>query len=64
MEHKVKALILAAGKGTRLRTEGCDIPKVMRICLLYTSLGYIAVAAVKYHTLTHKGRSIRHNAHN
>ncbi len=26
----MKALVLAAGKGTRLRTEGCDLPKVMR----------------------------------
>ena len=34
MDHKVKALVLAAGKGTRLQTEGVDLPKV---CLLYTS---------------------------
>ena len=27
----VKALILAAGKGTRLRTEGVDLPKVLRL---------------------------------
>jgi bifunctional UDP-N-acetylglucosamine pyrophosphorylase/glucosamine-1-phosphate N-acetyltransferase/UDP-N-acetylglucosamine pyrophosphorylase len=27
---QVKAVILAAGKGTRLRTEGCDLPKVLR----------------------------------
>ena len=27
----LKALILAAGKGTRLRTEGIDLPKVMRL---------------------------------
>jgi len=26
----VKAVVLAAGKGTRLRTEGTDLPKVMR----------------------------------
>ena len=31
MEHKIKALVLAAGKGTRLQTEGCDLPKVMRL---------------------------------
>jgi bifunctional N-acetylglucosamine-1-phosphate-uridyltransferase/glucosamine-1-phosphate-acetyltransferase GlmU-like protein len=29
--HKhIKAVVLAAGKGTRLQTEGCDLPKVMR----------------------------------
>ena len=27
---KLKAVVLAAGKGTRLQTEGCDLPKVMR----------------------------------
>ena len=26
----LKAIVLAAGKGTRMRTEGCDLPKVMR----------------------------------
>lgn len=30
MEH-MKALVLAAGKGTRLHTEGVDLPKVMRL---------------------------------
>ena len=30
MDHNVKALVLAAGKGTRLQTEGIDLPKVMR----------------------------------
>lgn len=30
MEH-MKALVLAAGKGTRLQTEGIDLPKVMRL---------------------------------
>lgn len=28
--EQVKAIILAAGKGTRLRTEGIDLPKVLR----------------------------------
>lgn len=28
---KLYSIILAAGKGTRLRTEGCDLPKVMRL---------------------------------
>ena len=31
MEKAVKAIILAAGKGTRLQTEGVDAPKVMRL---------------------------------
>ncbi len=26
----IKAIVLAAGKGTRLQTEGCSLPKVMR----------------------------------
>ena len=26
----IKALVLAAGKGTRLQTEGIDLPKVLR----------------------------------
>ena len=26
----LKAIVLAAGKGTRMRTDGCDLPKVMR----------------------------------
>ncbi len=30
MSHEVKALVLCAGKGTRLQTEGIDLPKVMR----------------------------------
>ena len=30
MNKPVKAIVLAAGRGTRLRTEGCDLPKVMR----------------------------------
>lgn len=29
--NQIKALVLAAGKGTRLRTEGIDLPKVMRL---------------------------------
>ena len=33
MDQKIKAVVLAAGKGTRLRTEGCDLPKVMREAL-------------------------------
>ena len=30
MNKPRKAVVLAAGKGTRLRTEGVDLPKVMR----------------------------------
>jgi len=29
----IKAVVLAAGKGTRLQTEGSDLPKVMRLAL-------------------------------
>ena len=29
--ENMKALVLAAGKGTRLQTEGIDLPKVMRL---------------------------------
>lgn len=31
MDKKLKAVVLAAGKGTRLQTEGVEIPKVMRL---------------------------------
>ncbi len=31
MKSRIKAIVLAAGKGTRLQTEGCDLPKVMRL---------------------------------
>ena len=30
MDNKLKAVVLAAGKGTRLQTEGISLPKVMR----------------------------------
>ena len=30
MNRNLKAVILAAGKGTRLQTEGCSLPKVLR----------------------------------
>ena len=30
MYQEIKALVLCAGKGTRLQTEGVDLPKVMR----------------------------------
>lgn len=41
MENKLKAVVLAAGKGTRLRTEGCDLPKVMRQALGKPLLYYV-----------------------
>ena len=41
MNHEIKAVILAAGKGTRLQTEGCDLPKVMRQALGRPLLGYV-----------------------
>jgi bifunctional N-acetylglucosamine-1-phosphate-uridyltransferase/glucosamine-1-phosphate-acetyltransferase GlmU-like protein len=31
MKKNMKAIVLAAGKGTRLQTENCDLPKVMRL---------------------------------
>ena len=31
MSKPMKAIVLAAGKGTRLRTEGVDLPKVLRV---------------------------------
>ncbi len=45
----LKAIVLAAGKGTRMRADGCDLPKVMRLAngqpLLYyvlDALNFIA----------------------
>lgn len=39
--ENLKAVILAAGKGTRLATEGCDLPKVMRLALGKPLIGYV-----------------------
>lgn len=39
--ENLKALILAAGKGTRLATEGIDLPKVMRLALGKPLIGYV-----------------------
>lgn len=41
---QIKALILAAGKGTRLRTEGIDLPKVMRLAGGKPLLGHVLSA--------------------
>lgn len=42
--EKCRAIVLAAGKGTRLRTEGCDLPKVMREALGRPLLYYVLSA--------------------
>ncbi len=39
--ENIKAVVLAAGKGTRLRTEGCDLPKVMRLAAGKPLLSYV-----------------------
>ena len=44
MDHTVKALVLAAGKGTRLQTEGIDLPKVMRLAAGRPLLHYVLSA--------------------
>ena len=44
MDHTVKALVLAAGKGTRLQTEGIDLPKVMRLANGKPLLHYVLSA--------------------
>ena len=38
---KLKAVVLAAGKGTRMRTDGCDLPKVMRTACGQPLLHYV-----------------------
>ena len=40
----LKALVLAAGKGTRLQTEGIDLPKVMRLADGKPLLHYVLTA--------------------
>ena len=40
-ENKLKAVVLAAGKGTRMHTEGVDLPKVMRQALGRPLLHYV-----------------------
>ncbi len=41
MSQPLKAIVLAAGKGTRLRTEGVDLPKVLRQAQGRPLLGYV-----------------------
>ena len=40
----LKTIVLAAGKGTRLQTEGVDLPKVMRLALGKPLLHYVLAA--------------------
>ncbi len=44
MSQNVKALVLCAGKGTRLQTEGIDLPKVMRLADGKPLLHYVLAA--------------------
>lgn len=44
MSKPMKAIVLAAGKGTRLRTEGVDLPKVLRLAAGKPLLGYVLEA--------------------
>ncbi len=44
MSQNVKALVLCAGKGTRLQTEGIDLPKVMRLADGKPLLHYVLTA--------------------
>lgn len=41
MSEQLKAIVLAAGKGTRLRTEGIDLPKVLREAAGRPLLSYV-----------------------
>ncbi len=44
MMKDIKAVVLAAGKGTRLQTEGVEIPKVMRLAAGKPLLRYVCDA--------------------
>lgn len=44
LNHQIKALVLAAGKGTRLQTEGITLPKVMRRAAGRPLLDYVLEA--------------------
>lgn len=41
MTEPIKAIVLAAGKGTRLHTEGVDLPKVLRVAAGRSLLEYV-----------------------
>ena len=41
MSEQLKAIVLAAGKGTRLRTEGIDLPKALRLANSKPLLGHV-----------------------
>lgn len=41
MNEPIKAIVLAAGKGTRLHTEGVDLPKVLRVAAGRPLLSYV-----------------------
>lgn len=41
MSEPLKAVVLAAGKGTRLRTEGIDLPKALRLANGKPLLGHV-----------------------
>ncbi len=43
-DTKLKAVVLAAGKGTRLQTEGSDLPKVMRLAAGRPLLAHVLAA--------------------
>lgn len=44
MIENLKAVVLAAGKGTRLHTEGVEVPKVMRLAAGRPLLAYVCEA--------------------
>ena len=44
MSEQVKAVVLAAGKGTRLQQEGITLPKVMRLAAGRPLLSYVLEA--------------------
>ena len=43
--ENLKTIILAAGKGTRMRTDGSELPKVMRLALGKPLISYVLAAA-------------------
>ena len=46
----LKALVLDAGKGTRLQTEGIDLPKVMRLADGKPLLHYVLIGQTLWAT--------------